>query len=89
MPPPSGGIFDYEGKKERLTEVLRELEDPNIWNDPERAQALGRERASLEAVVMTLETLASGLGDASDLLEMAVEEGDEQAVASIERNNFV
>jgi len=86
VPPPSGGIFDYEGKKERLTEVLRELEDPNIWNDPERAQALGRERASLEAVVMTLETLASGLGDASDLLEMAVEEGDEQAVASIEQD---
>ncbi len=86
MPPPSGGIFDYEGKKERLTEVLRELEDPNIWNDPERAQALGRERASLEAVVMTLESLDSGLGDASDLLEMAVEEGDEKAVASIEQD---
>jgi peptide chain release factor 2 len=60
------------------------LEDPNIWNDQERAQALGQERASLEAVVLTLETLDSGLDDASDLLEMAVEEGDEQAVTAIE-----
>ncbi len=82
--PPSGGIFDYEGKKERLTEVLRELEDPGIWNDQERAQALGRERASLEAVVLTLETLAGGLDDAADLLEMAVEEADESAVNAIE-----
>jgi peptide chain release factor 2 len=67
-----------------LTEVLRELEDPDIWNDQERAQALGRERASLEAVVLTLESLGTGLDDASDLLEMAVEEADEQAVTAIE-----
>jgi peptide chain release factor 2 len=84
VPPPSGGIFDYEGKQERLTEVLRELEDSTVWNDPERAQALGKERASLEAVVVTLASLDTGLDDASDLLEMAVEEGDAQAVASIE-----
>ena len=41
-PESSGGIFDYEGKKERLTEVMLELEDPGVWNDQERAQALGR-----------------------------------------------
>ncbi len=86
MPLPSGGTFDYEGKKERLTEVLRELEDPAIWNDQERAQAMGRERASLENVVLTLETLFSGLDDTKDLLEMAVEEGDESAVSSIEED---
>jgi len=80
---PLGGIFDYEGKKERLTEVLRELEDPNIWNNPDQAQALGKERASLETVVTTLDELAEGLGDAGDLLEMAVEEGDEESVDSV------
>jgi len=79
----SGGIFDYEGKKERLTEVLCELEDPGIWNDQERAQALGRERASLEAVVLNIEELSAGLADGADLLEMAVEEGDSDTVASI------
>ena len=80
---PLGGIFDYAGKKEQLIEVLRELEDPDVWNDPERAQSLGKERASLEAIVLTLEQLGEGLGDASDLLEMAVEEGDEDTVASV------
>lgn len=63
---------------------MRELEDPAIWNDPERAQSLGRERASLEAVVLTLESLSTGLDDANDLLEMAVEEGDESAVDLVE-----
>ncbi len=73
---PLGGIFDYEGKKERLIEVLRELEDPDVWSDPERAQSLGKERSTLESVVLTLEQLGSGLSDATDLLEMAVDEGD-------------
>ncbi len=80
---PLGGIFDYEGKKERLTEVLRELEDPDVWSDQDRAQSLGRERSTLEMVVLTLEQLGSGLADASDLLEMAVEEGDEDTVNSL------
>ncbi len=39
---PWGGIFDYENKSERLIEVLRELEEPTAWDDPERAQALGK-----------------------------------------------
>ncbi len=80
---PLGGIFDYEGKKERLAEVLRELEDPDIWNDQERAQALGKERASLEAVVLTVDELSGGLGDARDLLQMAVEEGDQDTVEAV------
>jgi peptide chain release factor 2 len=62
---------------------LRELEDPNIWNNPETAQSLGKERASLEAVVDTLEQLTEGLADARDLLDMAVEEGDEETVDAV------
>ncbi|WP_125932256.1 peptide chain release factor 2 [Thiosocius teredinicola] len=77
------GYLDYEGKKERLTEVLRELEDPDIWNDQERAQALGKERALLEGVVLNMDELTAGLSDGADLLEMAVEEGDEDTVDSI------
>lgn len=80
---PLGGTFDYAEKKERLIEVLRELEDPTVWNEPERAQALGRERALLEGVVLTIEQLDKGLADASDLLEMAVEEGDAETVDAV------
>ncbi len=83
MPTPSGGIFDYEGKKEELEEVLRELEDPKVWNEPEKAQKLGQRRVSLQDTIDVIEALDSGLGDASDLLEMAREEDDEDTVTAV------
>ncbi len=76
--------MDYETKHERLIEVERELEVPTVWDDPERAQALGKERATLENVVKTLDDMVSGAGDARDLLEMAVEEQDEDTVAEVQ-----
>jgi len=79
-----GGTFDFETKDERLVEVLRELEDPAAWNNPAHAQALGRERGQLELVVNTITELTSGLIDAGDLLEMAVEEDDDETVGTIE-----
>ncbi|HEY8330606.1 MAG TPA: peptide chain release factor 2 [Pseudomonas sp.] len=77
------GYLDYDQKHDRLTEVNRELEDPNVWNNPEYAQNLGRERAQLAQIVETLDELASGLADSSDLLAMAVEENDEGAVNDV------
>jgi len=82
----SGGIFDYAGKAERLTEVLRELEDPAVWQNPERAQELGRERGKLEAVVDTLDRLGSGLDEATELLDMAEADADEGMVLSVEQD---
>ncbi len=66
-----------------MVEVCRELEDPNVWNKPEYAQELGRERVALEKVVETIDDLTGTLGDAGDLLAMAVEEGDEETVNSV------
>ena len=80
----SGGIFDYDQQKEQLEEVSRELEDPEIWNDPEKARTLGQKRAQLEAVVNTIDQLDSGLTDAHDLLEMAEDEEDADTVSSVE-----
>ena len=78
-----GGIFDYDNKRERLVEVERELEDPDIWSNPDYAQNLGRERSQLAQIVETLDELSSGLTDAPELLEMAVEENDEAAVEDV------
>lgn len=51
-----------------------------MWDEPERAQALGKEQAGLEIVVQTIDKLEAGLGDADDLLMMAVEEDDQDTV---------
>lgn len=79
----SGGIFDYAVKADRLEEVSRELENPDIWNNPEHAQSLGRERATLEKIVTTLDETSQGLQDATDLLEMAVAEEDEGTIDEV------
>ncbi|MDH5435708.1 MAG: peptide chain release factor 2 [Gammaproteobacteria bacterium] len=77
------GYLDFDIKQERLTEVVRELEDPAIWNNPERAQSLGRERVALEKVVETLTLLETSLADCSDLLDMASEENDQGTVDEV------
>jgi peptide chain release factor 2 len=59
---------------------------PDVWNDPARAQALGKERAALERVVHTLSDMAQGLNDNADLLEMAAEEDDQASVDAIEKD---
>jgi len=79
----SGGIFDYDDKREKLEEVQLELENPDIWSDPPRAQQLGKEKASLEAVVAGLDTALQALGDATELLELAAAEEDEATVAEV------
>ena len=66
-----------------MTEVGRELEDPDVWNNQDRAQALGQERAQLEAVVLVLETLKTGLVDAEELLALAVDEDDAETVGEL------
>jgi peptide chain release factor 2 len=53
------------------------LESADVWNDPERAQTLGKERVSLEKVVETIDDLDQGLDDVGELLALAVEEDDE------------
>jgi peptide chain release factor 2 len=63
-----------------LAEVELELAEPSVWDKPERAQELGRERSALENVVKTIEQLDAGLVDASDLLDMAVAEDDADTV---------
>ena len=57
------GYLEYDEKRERLEEVERELEDPAIWNNPENAQKLGRERSALEEVIKSIDELTDGCND--------------------------
>ncbi len=79
----SGGFFDYENRKERLEEVDLRMEDPNLWDNPEEAQALGQERTRLAEVVEGLDTMDRGLVDAKELLELAEMEEDEETLNEV------
>lgn len=59
------------------------MENPAIWENREQAQALGRERGQLETVVNTIGQLNHLLQDSTELLDLAVEEEDEEAVAAV------
>ncbi|MEM7280923.1 MAG: peptide chain release factor 2 [Pseudomonadota bacterium] len=75
--------LDYDNKSDRLAEVTRELEDPDVWANQERAQALGKERARLEETLSGLDRLSAGFSDAKDLLVMAEEEQDQETYDDI------
>lgn len=79
-----GGIFDYDAKAERLRTVNASLEDPTVWNDPKKAQELGKEKKMLDGVVVTLNSLTTELADNLELFEMSKEEGDEAGLLTIE-----
>ncbi len=83
---PSGGIFDYDAGRERLAEVRRELEQPEIWRNPEQAQTLGRERARLEEQVGVVDEVSAGLREARELLELVAEEDDQAAFDALVRD---
>jgi len=72
-----GGIFDFDNQLDRLNQILQDFEDPAIWNDQQKAQALGKERARLESVLLPLDEVCKGVVDSADLLAMAREENDE------------
>jgi len=63
--------------------VNAELEDPAVWNDPKRAQALGKEKKALEDVVVVIDRLSSSLSDNAELFDMSKEDGDMDGLQAI------
>jgi peptide chain release factor 2 len=55
-----------------------------VWNDPKRAQELGREKKLLDDVVGRLHRLSAGLSDADELFEMARADDDDATLVAIE-----
>ncbi|MEO8152394.1 MAG: peptide chain release factor 2 [Rhizobacter sp.] len=78
------GYLDYDRKALRLNEVNAALENPKVWDEPKRAQELGREKRTLETVVETINHLTSNLADNTELYDMAKEEGDFDSLLAIE-----
>jgi peptide chain release factor 2 len=85
-PPTCGGIFDFDAKAERLRTVNASLEDPAVWNEPKRAQELGKEKKALDGVVLTLNDLTRELADNGELFEMSRDDGDEAGLLAIEQD---
>ena len=72
--------LELEEKQDRLEEVQLELENPDVWSNPEKAQSLGKERVQLDNLCETFSKSNSILSDAKELLEMAESENDVDTV---------
>ena len=67
-----------------MNEVVAALENPSVWNEPKRAQELGREKKLLEDVVSTIDHHNSNLADNQELYEMSKAEEAFDDLAAIE-----
>ena len=76
----SGGVFDWDPALRKLDELNARVEDPTLWDDPDAAQALMRERTRLAGQVEAVRSLERDLSDALGYAEMADDEGDEASL---------
>lgn len=79
-----GGIFDIEAKQERLEEVNLELENPELWNDPECATKISKEKSQLDNVIGVITALDDKLEDAKAMIDLAVEADDATLLADVQ-----
>ena len=75
--------LDLEGKKNRITELERTMEEPSFWNDADRSAKTMQELKNLKDTVGTCEGLLQTYEDIETLIDMAYEEEDEDLVAEI------
>jgi len=80
-----GGIFDWDKANARLKQLNEQAEDPALWNDPDRARLVMRERQQLEESIKAYSELENSLNDNLDLISLGEEEGDEDVVADAEK----
>lgn len=76
----SGGVFDWDVALRKLDELNARVEDPTLWDNPDEAQAVSRDRSRLEGQVNAVKEMEQGLEDGVMLADMADEEGDEAAL---------
>ncbi|MCP5412566.1 MAG: peptide chain release factor 2 [Alphaproteobacteria bacterium] len=76
--------LDWDVASRRLDELNARAEDPSLWNDPQAAQKLMRERQKLDAALSGVTSLSNELADARGLIEMAEAENDQAMVADAE-----
>ncbi len=76
----SGGVFDWEPALRRLDELNARVEDPTLWDKPEEAQAVMRERTRLSGQIEAVREIERGLNDAVEFAELADLEGDEESL---------
>ncbi|HEY5064689.1 MAG TPA: peptide chain release factor 2 [Xanthobacteraceae bacterium] len=78
--------LDVDKARVRLAELNRQAEDPNLWNDPQRASRVMQERTSLDDQLTALARIDQELDDQVMLIELGDAEGDKAVIAEAEES---
>lgn len=84
--PRLGGIFDFETKKTRISQINQELEDPAVWSNLELSSELNKEKTRLEGIVNTIQAANFELSDSKELLEIITQDNDESLLPDLEKD---
>ncbi|MCE8536483.1 peptide chain release factor 2 [Ruegeria pomeroyi] len=76
--------MDHETAQHRLEEFNARVEDPNLWDNPENAQKLMRERQTLVDALETYKGIETDLSDNIELIELGEMEDDQDVVKDAE-----
>ncbi|TNF63958.1 MAG: peptide chain release factor 2 [Rhodobacteraceae bacterium] len=79
-----GQRMDWQTAPHRLEEFNARVENPNLWDDPEAAQKLMRERQALVDAIDTYQGIKRDLEDNLELIELGEMEGDTEVVTEAE-----
>ena len=77
-------VFDLHQRKSQLQELESQAEDPDLWNDSERAQDIMRKLSAGRAFVLPFDTLGTRATDLLELIGMARGENDAEMASEIE-----
>ena len=75
--------LDWDNVKKKLEEFDALTEDPDLWNEPDKAQKLMRERQNLIDQVDGHDTISNELKDNIELIELAEIEADEEILQEV------
>jgi peptide chain release factor 2 len=78
-------VSDVEGLKKQIAELSDQAAAPDLWDDPERAQAVTSKLSHLQAEVDRLETMTGRIDDLEVLVELGEDEDDAESLAEAER----
>ena len=79
----SGVIFDIEDNEKRLQEIEQQIAKEGFWDNPEETKSILKTRTSLSNKIEKFNKLANDLEENQILLDLAVEESDEEALAEV------
>lgn len=80
----SGGIFDWDQAHQRLRDLEKEVQNPTLWDDPEHAQKIMRERDKLTHGIEPVQKIDKDLEDALELLALGSAEEDQELITAAE-----